>query len=295
MMRTSSSYTKQVPPPPSIPPSSVTPGEDPVARKRRHFWLDRMPSGVEVCRYFKIMSQDPQTPHQVVRHALDHQAEGIIAGTCPHATTDHRSNRKAYWTRCSTCYKYIEYYSVVVQPEVKMVMEGIRMLAAERQRQTVTDEWRAILKQACATLKNPPPLVAGPRSSAGNGGPMVTGNCWSFKFHGPRQEATPGRDVTEETNTSCVTAQDDGQEDTELPTDDTRAEATNSQATSDVRVCDRCSHGLNGDEQYEQHMEFHRFQERLRWEEDTEITRGAFYVMVALAKDKKPTPRPLRF
>ena len=160
----------------------------------------------------------------------------------------------------------------------------------------------------------------------------VAGNGRRSKAQGPRQQATPGRDVPDENGTSWVIVQDDGQEDTEPSTDDARAEATNSQATSDVRFCDICPRCLNGDEQhkhhmklhrakveqYEHHMKLHRAKDRFReewnggaalgpeaeeatsgrdvpdenetagganWEEDTEISTGAFKSMVAWARD----------
>ena len=70
MMRASSSSAKQVPPPP------VTSGEDPLARYEHRLLLDRMPTGVELCRYFKIPSQGPRTP-QVGRHAGGHHQGNV--------------------------------------------------------------------------------------------------------------------------------------------------------------------------------------------------------------------------
>ena len=344
----------------------MTSEEDPLARYERRLRLDRMPTGVELCRYFKIPSQGPRTP-QVDRHARDHHAGGITTETCPHAANDHRGNGSAYYAQCSACRIHIEYYPKD-QPEVKMAMEGIRLLASERRRKTLSAEERETLRQACTTLKTPP-SVAGFWSSAGNGGPhdpaprpseaasgsrrvappteeevrlngflnlglspltftidhCVAGNGRRSKAQGPRQQATPGRDVPDENGTSWVIVQDDGQEDTERPTDDARAEATNSQATSDVRFCDICprfceicARCLNGDEQHKHHMKLHRAQNQLhlecnggaalgpeleeetsgrdvpyetetargpKCEEDTEISTGAFKSMVAWARD----------
>ena len=113
------------------------------------------------------------------------------------------------------------------------------------------------------------------------------------KAHVPRQEATPDRDVPDENWTSSAIVREDGQEVTELLTDDARAEATNSHATSAVRVCDICDRGLNGDEAYKDHMNRHRFKEELRRDEDTEISRAAFKVMVRLARDPKASSKTI--
>jgi hypothetical protein len=178
-----------------------------------------------------------------------------------------------------------------------MVMEGLRMLSSEGQHDTLTDEECAILKQACATLKQPR-SVTGPRSSAGKEGPhdpvprpseadlgsrrvappkeeevrmigflnlghapltftiehFVAGNGRRSNAQGLRREATPGLDVPDENGTSWV--QEDGR--------GGRAEATSSQATSDLRFCEICSRCLNGDEKHKHHMKLHRFKNGLR-------------------------------
>jgi hypothetical protein len=242
-----------------------------------------MPTGVDVCRWFKIPSQGPRTP-QFARHTRDHHAGGITAETCPHAAIDHRGNEKAYYTQCSACRIYIEYYPFV-GADTQMVIAGLRMLSGELQRETLTDKERAILKQACATLKNPLE-VAGPRSSAWNGGlRSMARNGHRSKANGPRQEATHGRDVPDESWTKgWVIVQQDGREVTELLTDDTRA---------DVHICDICKRDLYGDELYKEHMNRHRFKEDRHWDEDNEISRGAFNVMVRLASDPKASAKTI--
>jgi hypothetical protein len=178
-----------------------------------------------------------------------------------------------------------------------MVMEGIRWLEVERQHKTSSADERETAKQACAALKKPQ-SVAGPRSAAENGR--------RSKAQGPRQEVTPGREVSNENATvgmSLVIVQD-RHEDTEPHTDDAEAEAT-----SEVRFCCYiCLRILNGDEQYQHHMQLrHRSKKRRRhwgggggaalpdekekmvganWVvEDTEISEGAFMSMVALMRE----------
>ena len=149
-----------------------------------------------------------------------------------------------------------------------MVRAGLKWLSSERRCKTLSGEERETLKHACATLLKKPPSVAGLRSTARNGDshdptprpseadsgsrrvappeeevrpngflnlghvPLTfTIDGRRSKVHGPRQEAAPGRDVPDENGTSWVIVEEDGQEDAEPPTDDARAEATNSQAT----------------------------------------------------------------
>jgi hypothetical protein len=178
---------------------------------------------------------------------------GINKKTCHHAANDRDGNRNAYYAQSSACHINIEYHPKD-QPEVQMVMEGIRWLDAERQRKTSSADERETAKQACAALKKPQ-SVAGPRSATENGR--------RSKAQGPRQEVTPGRDVSDENptvGTSLVIVQD-RHEDTEPHTDDAGAEAT-----SEVRFCYICSRILNGDEKYQHHMQLrHRSKKRLRW------------------------------
>jgi hypothetical protein len=112
-----------------------------------------------------------------------------------------------------------------------MVRAGLEWLSSMRRCKFMSDEVRETLKQACATLKRQP-SVAGPRSTAGNGGPhddptprpseadsgsrrvappeeevlpngflnlghvplTSTIDGRRSKVHGPRQEAAPGPD-----------------------------------------------------------------------------------------------------
>jgi hypothetical protein len=253
----------------SSPAPPVTPGDDPLAlyNSRLHL-LEGMPTGVEACHWFKIPSQGPRTP-QFYRHTRDQHARGITAETtCTHAAIDHHANGKAYYARCSACCNYIEYFPFD-QLEVQMVIAGRRMLSSDLQCDLLTDEERAIVKQACTTLRRPRE-VAGPRFYAWSVGPRSLRRRAHHrsKAKGPRQEATPSREVTE------------------LRTDDTGA---------DVHyICDMCDRGdLYTEERYKQHMHVHRFKEERRWDEGTEISRGAFDVMVSLARDPKASAKTI--
>ena len=308
---------------PSTQTPPVTSEEDALARNARRLGLDSMPTGVDLCRWFKIQGQGPRTPN-VGRHAQeDHHARGITMETCRHAANDHRGKGSAYYARCSVRHIHLEYYSRD-QPEVQMVRAALKWLSSLRRCKFLNDKTRETLKQACATLKNPP-SVAGPRSTAGNGGPHDEADSGSrrvalsaeeevlvsgflnqghepltrSKVHGPRQEAAHCQDVPDENRKSWVFVEEDGEE----------AEATNSQATSNVPFCDIRPHCLNGDDD----IESHRAKNRLlveKWDggaalgpeaekatsgrdvpdeneraEDTEISRGAFNATVALVRD----------
>jgi hypothetical protein len=73
---------------------------------------------------------------------------------------------------------------------------------------------------------------------------------------------------------------------TELLTDDTGADV--------YYICDRCDRGdLCTEERYKDHINRHRYKEDRRWDEDTESSRGAFDVMVSLARDPKASAKTI--
>ena len=111
------------------------------------------PTGAQVCRLFQVKNEGPRMPTTGLR-ARDYDANEM-AKTCPHETTSHGGNSKAFWVQCSRCRLHLEYYPR--RDTQQMVEVDQYMLAWEeklRQEKSEAKIERERIKQEKLQLKN---------------------------------------------------------------------------------------------------------------------------------------------